>query len=147
MMIEPFEKKHLAEVAEIERLSFHDAWSEDALLKSIMSPLSHFYVCTEDEKVVGYMGMYAVAGEGSVTNVAVHPDSRGKGYGRALVENAIAVGERLGLEYITLEVRESNLTAQKLYEKCGFQKVGVRKNFYSFPKEHAVIMQWQGDNK
>lgn len=146
-MIEPFEKKHLADVAEIERLSFNDAWSEDALLESIMSPFSHFYVCTEDEKVVGYMGMYAVAGEGSVTNVAVHPDSRGKGYGRALVENAIAVGKRLGLEYITLEVRESNLTAQKLYEKCGFQKVGVRKNFYSLPRENALIMQWQGDNK
>ena len=141
-MIAPLEKKHLSEVAELEAICFNDPWSEAALLESLEASYSHFYVYTEDEKVMGYMGLYAVAGEGSVTNVAVFPEYRGQGVGHALVENAIAVGKELGLEYITLEVRESNLTAQRLYEKCGFERVGVRKNFYTSPKEDAVIMNY-----
>ena len=139
-MILSFDKAHIPEVAEIERLCFSEPWSEKALEESLASSLSHFFVFVEDGRVIGYMGLYAVAGEGSVTNVATHPDHRRKGVGKALVENAVAIGKELGLEYITLEVRQSNLPAQKLYEKCGFQIVGKRRNFYTAPTEDAIIM-------
>ena len=139
-MILPFDKEHIPEVAEIERLCFSEPWSEKALEESLASSLSHFFVFVEGGRVIGYMGLYAVAGEGSVTNVATHPDHRRKGVGKALVENAVAVGKELGLEYITLEVRQSNLPARELYEKCGFQIVGKRRNFYTAPTEDAIIM-------
>ncbi len=141
-MILPLDMRHLSQVAEIERLCFSEPWSEKALEESLKSQFSHFFVYEEAHKVLGYMGLYAVAGEGSVTNVATHPDHRKKGVGRALVENALALGKELGLEYITLEVRESNIGAQKLYEKCGFANVGIRRNFYSSPKENAIIMNY-----
>ena len=141
-MILPMTTEHISEVAEIERLCFSDPWSEKALSESIAYDYAHFFVYLENGRVVGYMGLYALYGEGSVTNVATHPDYRGKGVGTALVENALKVGEELSLEYITLEVRESNLTAQRLYEKCGFTRVGVRKNFYSLPRENAVVMNY-----
>lgn len=139
-MILSFDKAHIPEVAEIERLCFSEPWSEKALEESLASSLSHFFVFVEDGRVIGYMGLYAVAGEGSVTNVATHPDHRRKGVGKALVENAVAIGKELGLEYITLEVRQSNLPARELYEKCGFQIVGKRRNFYTAPTEDAIIM-------
>lgn len=140
-MIVPMTEEHVSSVAEIERLCFSEPWSEAALKESLDSELSKFYVYTENGAVVGYMGLYAVAGEGSVTNVATHPDHRKKGVGYALVQNALRVAEALGLESVTLEVRESNIPAQRLYEKCGFARVGVRKNFYSLPKENGVVMQ------
>lgn len=140
-MIAPMTEEHLSAVAEIERLCFSEPWSEAALKESLDSPYSHFYVYIEEGTVAGYMGLYAVAGDGSVTNVATHPSHRKKGVGYALVENALRIAEGLSLEYVTLEVRKSNIPAQKLYEKCGFKTVGIRKGFYSLPKEDGIVMQ------
>lgn len=145
-MLVPMKKEHISAVAEIERLCFSEPWSEKALEESLSSPLTRFYVYV-DETVMGYMGLYTVAGEGSVTNVATHPDHRRKGVALALVENSVRIGRELGLEYITLEVRESNIPAIRLYEKCGFKVMGKRKNFYSSPKEDAIIMNCFFDSK
>lgn len=145
-MLKPMTKEHISAVAEIERLCFSEPWSENALAESLESPLARFFVY-EDGEVMGYMGMYTVAGEGSVTNVATHPDHRRKGVALALVENSVKIGKELGLDYITLEVRESNAPAVKLYEKCGFRVMGKRKGFYSSPKEDAIIMNCFFDSK
>ncbi len=141
-MILPLAAEHIKAVAEIEQLCFSDAWSEKSLRDTLRNPYANFFVYIDSEKVAGYMGMYAVSGEGSVTNVATHPDFRQKGIAFALVENMKSIGEALGLEYITLEVRESNASARRLYEKCGFRTMGVRKSFYSHPKEDALIMNY-----
>lgn len=148
-MIVPFDKAHISAVAEIERLCFSDPWSEKALSESLDSPHSRFLVYLEGDSVVGYIGLYALSGEGSITNVATHPDYRRRGIGRALIEGAIAKGKTEGLEYITLEVRESNSPAISLYENCGFQVMGKRRNFYSNPREDAIIMNYffDKDNK
>ena len=140
-MIKAFEKRHAAEAAVLEKLCFSDPWSEKAFLDSIENPFSHFLVFEED-KVLGYIGLYAVSGEGSITNVAVHPEKRGLGIGEALVRKMTKLGEALSLEFITLEVRESNTPARRLYEKCGFKDVGMRRGFYSKPREDAVIMNY-----
>lgn len=140
-MIKAFEKNHVSEVAELERLCFSDPWSEKALLDSLSSPFAHFKVYEEDG-VAGYIGFYAVSGEGSITNVAVHPDKRGLGIGETLVREIVKDGEKLSLEFITLEVRASNTPARRLYEKCGFQDMGMRRAFYSKPTEDAVIMNY-----
>ena len=140
-MIKAFEKRHVAEAAEIEKLCFSDPWSEKSFLDSIESPFSHFLVF-EEEGVSGYIGLYAVSGEGSITNVAVRPEKRGLGIGEALVKEAVKLGETLSLEFITLEVRVSNTPARRLYEKCGFSEVGMRRGFYSKPREDAVIMNY-----
>ncbi|MBQ7897318.1 MAG: ribosomal protein S18-alanine N-acetyltransferase [Clostridia bacterium] len=140
-MIKDFNAVHISPAAEIERLCFSDPWSEGAFADSLKSEYAHFKVWEED-KVLGYIGFYAVAGEGSITNVAVHPDARGKGIGLALVKEVIALGEKLALDYITLEVRGSNTPARTLYEKCGFRDMGTRRNFYTKPREDAVIMNY-----
>lgn len=141
-MIKDFNFLHITPAAEIERLCFSDPWSEGAFSDSIKNSYSHFKVWEEEEALLGYIGFYAVAGEGSITNVAVHPDARGRGIGEALVKAIIDLGKELDLDYITLEVRVSNAPARSLYEKCGFRDMGTRRGFYSKPREDAVIMNY-----
>lgn len=82
------------------------------------------------------MGLQIFSSEGYVTNVAVLPEFRGQGIASALIARQM----ENDMEFITLEVRQSNLPALKLYEKSGFERVGIRPHFYSNPDENAVIM-------
>ena len=89
---------------------------------------------------VGYVGCQTVLDEGYITNVAVSPDCRRQGVGRALIGTLVSHAGAQGLAFVTLEARTSNMPAIALYENAGFQKVGVRKNFYTAPVEDALLM-------
>ena len=104
------------------------------------NPFHVYVVAAEGETILGYCGMWGIAGEGQINNVAVREDARGKGIGFAMMEFVLSEGQKQGLEVFTLEVRESNVAAIHVYEKVGFKNVGIRKNFYDMPKENAVIM-------
>lgn len=136
MKIKPFEKKYLDDVYEIEKICFSNPWSKEDLERQIDTETSHFLVADMDGRAVGYMGLQIFAGEGYVTNVAVLPEYRGRGIAKALIAEQM----KNDMEFITLEVRESNTPAIHLYKKSGFEKVGVRPDFYSDPTENAVIM-------
>lgn len=136
MEIEKFALKYLDDVYEIERLCFSSPWSREDLQKQLDIPTSRFYVAVENSKAVGYMGLQIFSGEGYVTNVAVLPGYRCKGIALSLINEAV----KNKMDFITLEVRESNIPAIKLYKKAGFRTVGVRPNFYESPKENAIIM-------
>jgi len=81
--------------------------------------------------------------EGHITNIAVDPSCRRQGVGRALLQYLVTEGKAMGLKYLTLEVRRSNLSAQHLYREIGFVKTGVRPNYYQDNREDAFIM-WKG---
>ena len=127
-------------VAEIEKNCFSSPWTKEGLEAELTNPQAEFYVLESEGTVAAYMGMHIVLDECYIANVAVSPDHRRKGYGQLLVENALEVARKKSCYFITLEVRVSNLSAIKLYEKCGFESVGERKNFYSSPTENALIM-------
>lgn len=134
--IRPFEKKYLDDVYEIEKICFSNPWSKEDLERQIDTQTSHFLVAEVDGRAVGYMGLQIFAGEGYVTNVAVLPEYRGQGIAKALIAEQM----KNDMEFITLEVRESNTPAIHLYKKSGFETVGVRPDFYVNPTENAVIM-------
>lgn len=136
MEIKKFEKKYLDDVYNIEKICFSTPWSREDLENQIDSGTSHFLVADVDGRAVGYMGLQIFSGEGYVTNVAVLPEFRGQGIASALIARQM----ENDMEFITLEVRQSNLPALKLYEKSGFERVGIRPRFYSNPDENAVIM-------
>lgn len=125
-------------IADIEKQSFSTPWSENAVNES-MAAGTQFYVARIKNNIAGYMGISKIAGEGYVTNIAVLPRYRHKGVGKALLEYVISAS-RDSLEFISLEVRMSNTAAVSLYEKFGFERVGVRKRFYTNPQEDAIIM-------
>ena len=139
MNIERIRKEHLCEVAGLERICFPEPWSE-ASLELLLSEQATGYVALEAGRVVSYAGMLYAVDEGQITNVAVLPDARRKGYGRAVVSAVIKDAAEHGLEQISLEVREGNLPAIRLYECLGFVEAGRRRHFYRNPQEDALVM-------
>ena len=127
-------------VAEIEKECFSSPWTRQGLLSETENPSAEFFVLEKDGDIAAYMGMHLVLDECYIANVAVKGSCRKQRLGKALVENALAVAKEKGCCFITLEVRVSNLPAISLYEKCGFEKMGERKSFYSSPTENALIM-------
>ncbi len=127
-------------VAEIEKECFSSPWTVQGLLSETDNPSAEFFVLEEKGVIAAYMGMHIVLDECYIANVAVKGSYRKKGYGQRLVENALDTAKSKDCYFITLEVRVSNTPAISLYEKCGFERLGERKDFYSCPKENALIM-------
>ena len=143
MKVIPMTAAHTVRLAELEKLCFSEPWSEKALLEEIDNPAAHFVVVAEEDEVLGYGGMHTVLGESYIDNIAVFPEYRGRGAGRAVTQALIDKAKENDGVFITLEVRASNTPAITLYESLGFENVGVRKRFYTNPDEDAVIMTLQ----
>lgn len=137
----PMNYDHVSQVAEIERMCFSDPWSERMLREHLDNQCAAALVALgEDGTVLGYAGLLVVLDEGYITNVAVRPAFRRQGIAADLltVFDRFARGNHLA--FLTLEVRASNEPALALYEKLGYRRMGLRKNYYEHPKEDAVIM-------
>lgn len=127
-------------ITELDRLCFTVPWSRNLFLSELHSNNAFYILALHNDRVIGYCGMNFVCGEGSITNIAVHPEYRKNGIASALLERIISFSVGENLEFITLEVRESNINAITLYEKYGFLRVGSRKNYYSDNHETALLM-------
>ncbi len=139
--IVPMERRHLDELAQLEKICFSHPWSRDGLEEELGRPGSLFLVAeAPNGQVMGYVGCQYVLDEGYITNVAVFPQYRRQGAAKALLETLEQEGRRLGLSFLSLEVRESNASAQNLYEKSGYRQEGRRKNFYTDPREDGLIL-------
>lgn len=125
-------------IAEIEHHCFSTPWTAEQVKSSDDSTV--FFLARVREKVVGYGGMYTVLDEGYVTNIGVLPEFRRQGIGAKIVNKLIDFSMEKSLSFLSLEVRVSNIAAIELYKGFGFEEVGKRKNFYSNPKEDALIM-------
>ena len=141
-----FEIKRLSEensaaVAEIEKLCFSHPWSESTVCSEIKSGFSDFFGAFSGEKLAGYIGGRTIAGETEIFNVAVAPEFRRNGIGKTLIEKFIETVREKDTQVIFLEVRTSNLSAISLYEKTGFVFCGIRKDYYTDPKENALLMR------
>ena len=145
MRIVLMEECHVAAIAELEKLCFHDPWSERSIATELTSKLSCWLVAMEEQTVVGYVGSQSVLGESDMMNIAVHPEHRRKGIAEALVTSLVSELSARGNHSLMLEVRPSNEPAIALYEKLGFTQVGRRPNYYRNPKEDALILrkEWQ----
>ncbi len=135
-------KETARDAAELETLCFPLPWSERSLCDMTENENASFLCAFADGVFAGYVGMLCVLDEGQICNVAVSPRFRRQGIGRALMEAQIRAARSRGLSFMTLEVRAGNLAAQALYEKQGWKKVGVRKNFYERPREDAFLYDY-----
>ena len=140
MRIEKMTSGHLDDVYIIETECFSHPWSRQSLENELNDETSLFLVAKEENEVIGYIGMSVVIDEGYIFNVAVCEKYRKKGVATALINELVTYGKKNNFSFITLEVRESNLPAISLYSKFGFIKVGERKDYYSNPKENAILM-------
>ena len=142
LTITPMEPEHLAQIAALEIACFSDPWPESILVRELQNPLSLWLCAVDGDTVAGYIGSQTVLGESDMMNIAVHPDYRRRGVGRALVLALCeAVKKQMIASALTLEVRNSNAPAIALYESLGFAQIGLRKNYYQHPKEDARILR------
>ena len=138
-VVRPMTEEDVKGVSEVEKECFASPWSEKSLAEELENENAHFFVADVGGEIAGYIGTISVYGECSVTNIAVRESFRGKGIASAILHRAVLNSLYLGDDFITLEVRKSNLPAISLYEKFGFRKMGERKNFYRLPTEDALI--------
>ncbi len=133
------------EVLCIEQASFKTPWSRSAFLQELTAnPLALYFVGRLDGRIVSYGGCWLIHGEAHITNIAVAPDFRGRGYGEGICLYVIREAGLRGMTRATLEVRVSNLTARELYRKLGFVPAGVRPKYYTDTQEDALIMWKEG---
>ncbi|MCI5796644.1 MAG: ribosomal protein S18-alanine N-acetyltransferase [Ruminococcus sp.] len=127
-------------VYELEKECFSVPWSIKSISEELQNANARFILAEINGETAGYVGSYFVSGEVYITNVAVKNKYRRKGVAVGLLSELIDLAKDAESEFVSLEVRCSNAPAISLYGKLGFEKIGVRENFYENPREDALIM-------
>ena len=136
MIITNMTEKHVAQVAELEKICFGSAaWSEKSVASELSNQLALWLVAVDEGTVVGYVGSQTVIDETDMMNVAVHPEYRRQGIGEKLVIQLVDELQAMGSHALLLEVRVSNEPAIALYKKFGFEKIGTYKKYFKIGEE------------
>jgi [ribosomal protein S18]-alanine N-acetyltransferase len=130
----------LDEVMAIERTSFRYPWSSNFFLEELQVVCARSIVAQVNDKIVGYVLFWLLPEEIDIHNIAVHTDFRRQRVGQTLLHQVVEQARSRNSARVTLEVRVSNIAAQKLYDSVGFVSQGLRKGYYSNDGEDAVIM-------
>lgn len=129
------------DICEIEEICFPDPWSMDSVRYELeQNEMAYYLVAEEAGRVVGYVGLWRILDEGHITNVAVHPEYRGRGIAEGIIRSMLEHTAGECILHHTLEVRRDNQPAINLYRKFGFEVEGVRKGYYQSDGEDALIM-------
>jgi ribosomal-protein-alanine N-acetyltransferase len=138
------EEADVEEVMRIELDAYPFPWSAGNFIDSVRGA----YVCRvardASGRMVGYFLMMMIIDEAHLLNITVDPGMHGRGYGLALLEHAVGLARDNQMTSIMLEVRPSNLRALSIYERYGFGRVGLRRNYYPAPhnaRENAIVMR------
>ncbi len=139
--IENMTLEHIEQVFAIEEDCFAIPWSKASFRDEIKNnKMAIYIVAIEDDKVLGYGGMWHVINEGHITNIAVKKEERKRGIATKIVSSLIDIAKEKEMIGITLEVRVSNKIAIDIYKKNGFVMEGIRKEYYDDNKEDAIVM-------
>lgn len=141
--LSPMRIEDLDEVLAIEQATFTNPWPRESFVHEIEdNRFSHPTVArTKTDEIAGYCVKWVVFEHMHIQNIAVHPQHQRQGLGRFLLEEALRFGRGMQATSVQLEVRESNLAAQRLYDAFGFERVGKRPRYYSNPREDAILYQ------
>lgn len=132
----------LDQVVAVEEALFHVPWTREGFFTFLTRKDAMLLVVEEKGEILAYASLLMVLDEGDVLNVAVRGDRQREGIGSFLMESLLRLAVGQGCTTVHLEVRESNHTALRLYERLGFLRDGIRKGYYSDPVEAAVLMTW-----
>ena len=133
-------EKDITDIANLERETFSDAWSEQSSGETFEQNQAFITVAERNGNVVGYCIIYYVLDEGEIARIAVDKALRRQGIGQSLLDYTCRCCEEKHIELLCLDVRQSNEVARRFYEQYGFIQDGTRKGFYENPKEDAILM-------
>ena len=139
--IKQMAEEDVAAVAALEAENFSRPWSYDAFLKTLSDENYIVMIAKKEDAFLGYCVLLCTGEEADITNVCTAPSARGKGVATEMLTALMEEGRSRGVVEFFLEVRESNTPARGLYTKLGFEEIGLRKNYYEEPREHAVLMK------
>lgn len=131
-------------IDEIEHHSFPSPWPRSTFESELTRDWARLDVVRTGGRIVGFCNYWIVAAELHVLAIATHPDLRGRGIGRALLDRAIAAARAAGCQLATLEVRRSNVPAIALYEHAGFKLAHVRARYYKDDEDALVMLRALG---
>lgn len=141
VVIRKMENVDVDQVYEVEKASFATPWSKEIFEQEIVENLfAHYFVMEVDGEIAGYCGLWVVIDDAQITNIAISPKYRGNKLGEKLFLYTLKQAIRLGGRRLSLEVRASNIIAQRMYRKFGLVPGGVRKNYYTDNQEDAIVM-------
>ncbi len=135
--------RDLPRILEIERLCFPQPWTLESFKRELLLPFSRILVAVENGQngqPAGFLCRWLVADECHILNVAVHPEYRRHGIATLLMREAITEAKAKRSQFVTLEVRRSNLAARRLYRQLDFEEQRLRRNYYG-PGEDAIVME------
>jgi len=132
--------RDLDAVCAVDRLCFPTPWRTETFTRQLEGDFGYYRIAERDGRVVGYIGSEMVEDEAYITTLGVHPDLRAQGIGERLLADVLAEAVRRGVRRITLEVREGNAAARRLYGKYGFSPVSRRRAYYRDNDEDAIVM-------
>ena len=137
---------HINGVYELSKECFATPWTLDSINNELNNPLAKYVIAQDSSTgdVIGFVGVWIIAGEGDITNIAVSPKYRQQGIASNLLIKLFEVCKTFDCNDITLELRSSNVPAQNLYKKFAFKEEGLRKGYYSDNGEDALIMWKRG---
>jgi [ribosomal protein S18]-alanine N-acetyltransferase len=145
--IVPMTTSDIPVVTRIERASFSTVWPSDAFYNELSTnKLAHYFVGWLGDRIVAYGGIWVILEDSHITTLAVDPACRGKHFGELMLLRLIDEAIERSAAWMTLEVRQSNAVAQRLYRKYGFTTVTMRRGYYSDDNESALVM-WAGNLK
>jgi ribosomal-protein-alanine N-acetyltransferase len=129
-------------VLEIEEAAFNNPTTREWYERELARPeVCFIYVLrTPEHPCAAFCAFWRIADQAHINNLAVRPELRGRGLGLEMLEAVIDEARRLGAESLALEVRRSNVAAQRLYKRAGFRENGVRKSYYTQPVEDALLL-------
>ncbi len=131
---------HISQIAELENSCIPNGWSERLFEEAFENENAIIFVAVCEGEVVGFLNGSYVLDEAELLNIVVSESFRKCGIAEKLMVAFEDYLSKIGVASIFLEVRESNLPAKRLYEKCGYTQNGLRKNYYHNPDENAVLM-------
>lgn len=140
-IIKQMTEEDVTAVAALEAENFSRPWSYDAFLKTLSDENYIVIIAKDMDALLGYCVLLCTGEEADITNVCTAPTARGRGVATEMLTVLMKEGYDRGVTEFFLEVRESNTPARNLYTKLGFEEIGLRKNYYEEPKEHAVLMK------
>ncbi len=140
--IRKMELPDIPQVATLEQVVYDNPWSVRVFYDELALGNRHYLVAEDPTGIIGYGGLLVVEADAHITTLAVDPTTRRQHLGTRLMLALVDVAVHLGVSHITLEVRMSNEGAQRLYERFGFNPVGLRKNYY---RDEDALVMWAND--
>ena len=133
-------REHIDGMIEIEKQCFDSGFARQTFEKELENKIAIYVVALKNGVIAGYAGLWNICGEADIMHVGVGKEFRRQGIAFEMLKRLIEICNEESVYEVNLEVRKSNDAAQKLYEKLGFERVGLRKNYYE-GTEDAVLMK------